>query len=193
MTKIVGLTGGIGSGKTTVANHFKSLGVPVYIADDAAKEVMGTPEIIAAIEAQFGPAVFTDDEPDKRKLAAVVFNDPQALQKLNNIIHPAVRKHFSEWFLRQHYPYVIREAAILFESGSYKDCDYIITVTAPLETRISRVMLRDNVTRNDVLKRVQNQWTDAMRIAKSDFLIENVDANQTNAKTEEIHAFLLNP
>lgn len=191
MTKVIGLTGGIGSGKSTVANQFKNLGVPIYIADNAAKEIMESPEIINSIVEHFGTAILSDQKPDRRKLASIVFDNPVMLEKLNGIIHPAVRQHFSEWLLQQDYPIVIREAAILFESGSYKDCDAVITVTAPMEIRIERVMSRDGSTREQVVKRIQNQWTDAMRIAKSDFVIENIDLNQTERQINEIHQKLL--
>ncbi len=193
MTRVIGLTGGIGSGKTTVANQFKALGVPVYIADDEAKQIMESPEIISSIVEHFGTAILSDQKPDRKKLAQLVFNNSEMLEKLNDIIHPAVRQHFSEWLLRQDYPIVIREAAILFESGSYKDCDAIITVTAPLEIRIERVISRDGSTREQVLKRIQNQWSDEMRIAKSDFVIENIDLNQTARQTNEIFQKLMNP
>jgi dephospho-CoA kinase len=174
MTKIIGLTGGIGSGKTTVANHFRVAGIPVYIADDEARKIMQSDEINAEIKKKFGDTVFDNGILNREKLSGIVFNDPEKLKLLNAIIHPAVKKHFSSWILNQkNAPYIIYEAAILFESGSYKDCDIIITVTAPLELRIQRVIQRDKTTRENVLSRINMQWNDEKRIEKSDFVIEN--------------------
>lgn len=174
MTKIIGLTGGIGSGKTTVANHFRVAGIPVYIADDEARKIMQSDEINAEIKKKFGDTVFDNGILNREKLSGIVFNNPEKLKLLNAIIHPAVKKHFSSWILNQkNAPYIIYEAAILFESGSYKDCDIIITVTAPLELRIQRVIQRDKTTRENVLSRINMQWNDEKRIEKSDFVIEN--------------------
>jgi dephospho-CoA kinase len=174
MTKIIGLTGGIGSGKTTIANYFESFGIPVYIADDEARKIMQSSEIIVAIKNVFGDEVFENELLNREKLAKIVFNEPEKLEKLNKIVHPAVKKHFEQWLLQhKKVPYVIYEAAILFESGGYKNCDLIITVTAPIESRIQRVVERDKTTRELVLKRINAQWTDEQRISKSDFIIEN--------------------
>ena len=187
MTKIIGLTGGIGSGKTTIANYFKSFGIPVYIADDEARKIMQSLEIIAAIKNVFGDEVFENEKLNREELAKIVFNNPEKLEKLNNIVHPAVKKHFEQWLL-QHTaaPYVIYEAAILFESGSYKNCDLIITVTAPIESRIQRVVERDKTTRELVLKRINAQWTDEQRISKSDFIIENTSIETTKLEVVKI-------
>ena len=187
MTKIIGLTGGIGSGKTTIANYFKSFGVPVYIADDEARKIMQSVEIISAIKNVFGDTVFENEKLNREELAKIVFNNPEKLEKLNNIVHPAVKKHFEQWLL-QHTaaPYVIYEAAILFESGSYKNCDLIITVTAPIESRIQRVVERDKTTRELVLKRINAQWTDEQRISKSDFIIENTSMETTKLEVVKI-------
>ncbi|MDP3680153.1 MAG: dephospho-CoA kinase [Flavobacterium sp.] len=187
MTKIIGLTGGIGSGKTTIANYFKSFGIPVYIADEEARKIMQSVEIISAIKNVFGDTVFENEKLNREELAKIVFNDPEKLEKLNNIVHPAVKKHFEQWLL-QHTaaPYVIYEAAILFESGSYKNCDLIITVTAPIESRIKRVVERDKTTRELVLKRINAQWTDEQRISKSDFIIENTSMETTKLEVVKI-------
>ncbi|WP_294821275.1 dephospho-CoA kinase [uncultured Flavobacterium sp.] len=174
-TQIIGLTGGIGSGKTTIAHHFMSWGVPVYFADDEAKKIMYLQEAAREILETFGDAAFTSGLPDRQKIASLVFNDPAMLSKLNAIIHPKVKEHFISWLsLHSDRPFVIKEAAILFESGSYKDCDGIIMVTAPKEERIQRVMLRDNVTRDKVLERMNNQWEDEKKIAMSNYVIENI-------------------
>lgn len=187
MTKIIGLTGGIGSGKTTVAKQFIEAGIPVYIADEQAKKLLHQPEIISQIETTFGDSVLDDNQISRAKLAQVVFNDSEKLALLNSIIHPAVKKHFQHW-LNEHqaFPYVVREAAILFESGTYHDCDFIISVIAPVEERISRVMQRDHVDRAAVLVRINNQWTDEQRISKSDFVIENVTPQNTERQVKEI-------
>ena len=187
MTKIIGLTGGIGSGKTTVANYFKSCGFPIYIADDEARKIMESAAIIKAIKDSFGTAVFENEILNREELAKIVFNNPERLEKLNSIVHPAVKKHFEQWLLQnQAAPYVIYEAAILFESGRYKDCDIIITVTAPIESRIERVIKRDKTTRELVLKRINAQWTDEKRISKSDFIIENISVETTKLEIDRI-------
>jgi dephospho-CoA kinase len=187
MAKIIGLTGGIGSGKTTVANYFLSKGIPVYIADDEARKIMRSGEIIKAIKNAFGESFFEGDLLNREKLAETVFNNPEELKRLNAIVHPAVKKHFKQWILEHDtFPYVIYEAAILFESGNYKDFDLIITVTAPVESRIQRVINRDNTTRDQVLKRINAQWTDKQRISKSNYVVENIDSDTTEKKIEEI-------
>jgi dephospho-CoA kinase len=187
MTKIIGLTGGIGSGKTTIANLFAARGIPIYIADDEARKIMDLPEIQGAIKRIFGKDVFDKNKLIREKLAQIVFSDPQKLNQLNSIIHPAVKSHFDRW-LEQHskFPFVIKEAAILFESGSYKDCDFVITVLAPLELRIERVMKRDKLSREQVLNRINNQWSDRERIEKSKYLIENTNIQKSEEKIEEI-------
>ncbi|WP_264551259.1 dephospho-CoA kinase [Flavobacterium sp. N2038] len=176
MTKIIGLTGGIGSGKTTVASYFNEMGVPVYIADDGARNVMKSDDVIKKIKEVFGDALFENDILNRAKLAEIVFNDADKLAQLNGIVHPAVKEDFELW-LKQHNsnPYVIYEAAILFESGRYKDCDLIITVTAPEEIRIERVLKRDNTTKEQVLSRMKMQWKDEDRISRSNFIINNVN------------------
>ena len=176
MTKVIGLTGGIGSGKTTIANYFAEMGIPVYIADNASRAVMQLGHIIKEVKNVFGETVFEDGILNRAKLAEIVFNDKEKLAKLNAIVHPAVKKDFEVWLLQhKKYEYVIYEAAILFESGRYKECDFIITVTAPEETRIDRVLKRDNTTRSQVLSRMQMQWKDEDRISKSNFVINNVN------------------
>jgi len=187
MTKIIGLTGGIGSGKTTLATYLKSLGIPVFIADGEAKKLMQSPEVVAEIQTIFGTTIFENGILNRQQLAAIVFSNPEKLSQLNAIIHPAVKKQFGFWLDQyQSEPFVVYEAAILFESGSYKNCDSIITITAPLEDRITRVMQRDNSTREQVLHRINAQWTDEQRIAKSDFVIENSDAQQAKNSIDEI-------
>jgi dephospho-CoA kinase len=148
---------------------------------------MQSAEIIEEIKKTFGTTIFENGVLNRQKLAEIVFNNPDKLKLLNGIIHPAVKKHFSNWILNhKNVPFIIYEAAILFESGSYKNCDQIITVTAPLESRIKRVIQRDNTTREDVLKRINMQWTDNQRLAKSDFVVENIDPEITKSEVDKI-------
>ncbi|MBE8724141.1 dephospho-CoA kinase [Flavobacterium hungaricum] len=184
MTKVIGLTGGIGSGKTTIASYFRELGVPVYIADDGGKNVMQTEEVTDQIKTIFGTGIFDNNVLNRGKLADIVFNDKDELEKLNAIVHPAVKKDFEKW-LEQHknFDYVVYEAAILFESGRYKECDVVITVTAPEEVRIERVMKRDSNTKEQVLNRMKMQWNDEKRISKSNFVINN---NNLKIAKEEV-------
>ncbi len=193
MTKIIGLTGGIGSGKTTIAKHIKSLGIPVYIADDEAKKILLLPETLISLKLIFGDTIFDNDTLNKDRLSTIVFNYPEMLKQLNQIIHPAVKRHFDNWLIaNKNSPIVVKEAAILFESGSYKDCDIIITIVAPLETRIKRVIDRDGVNSEAVLSRIYNQWTDEMRMEKSDYVIENEDIKISCAQTKNILKILSN-
>ncbi|HTG67230.1 MAG TPA: dephospho-CoA kinase [Flavobacterium sp.] len=187
MLKVIGLTGGIGSGKTTIANYLASKGIPVYIADDAGRKVMQYPEVLEAIKEKFGTAIFDKKQLNRAKLAEIVFNNPGQLKTLNTIVHPVVRKDFKDWLiLNSEKPLVVYESAILFESGRYQDFDCIVSVTAPLEIRISRVLERDATNREQVLSRIKAQWTDEQRIAKSDFVIENIDLEMAKAKTDKI-------
>ena len=174
MTKIIGLTGGIGSGKTTVAKRFESLGVPIYIADDEAKIITNSNEILNQIRALFGSSVFEGDILIRKKLGQIVFSDNKKLKQLNKIIHPAVRIHFSNWLKNySQSDFVIYESAVLFENNGFKNCDLIISVLAPIETRIERVIQRDKMNREEILLRIKNQYTDKQRIEKSDFTINN--------------------
>jgi dephospho-CoA kinase len=193
MTKIIGLTGGIGSGKTMIANYIQSKGVPVYIADDEAKKIMKAAEVKELICSEFGDAVLKNDIIDNSMLAQLVFNNPDKLQKLNGIVHPLVASHFEEW-LKKHndFPFIIKEAAILFESGSFKNCDAIITVIAPLETRIRRILKRDETTREGILQRIQSQWSDEEKMSKSDFVIQNSTRKDTINQVDEILKKLYN-
>ena len=193
MSKIIGLTGGIGSGKTTLANYFDSLGIPVFIADDEAKRLMQSSAILEAIKTSFGDAIFENGQLNRQQLAAIVFSDPEKLNQLNNIIHPAVKKQFTIWLSQyQTAPFVIYEAAILFESGSYQNCDIIITITAPFEDRIARVMQRDSSSREQVVMRINAQWTDEQRISKSDFVIDNTDTDTAKQIINKILKILKN-
>lgn len=193
MTKIIGLTGGIGSGKTLVAKYIESLGIPVYIADDEAKKLMASPEMIAEVRNAFGDEVMDNEVLDREKLAQIVFNNPEKLKRLNSIVHPKVKKHFDNWVQNQkNQAFVIKEAAILFETGGDKYCDAVITVMAPLETKLQRVMERDKTDKDAVLKRMQSQWTDEQRIVKSDYIIHNISVKETYKQIEQILKLLKN-
>lgn len=174
-TKIIGLTGGIGSGKTTIATMFEKHGFPVYIADNQAKNIMAQHETITKLVSAFGTTIIVDQQINKKKLAEIVFNDQEQLEKLNAIIHPLVQDDFTKWLLtKRDVPFVIKESAILFESGSDHDCFKTIAVSAPAETRIARVMKRDMVSREDVVLRMDKQLTDQQRESKANFTINNI-------------------
>ena len=193
MTKIIGLTGGIGSGKTTIATYFIAKAVPVYIADNQARKIMESPEIISDIKQVFGTSIFENETLNRQKLADIVFDNPEKLKLLNAIIHPAVKEDFNQWILNhKSAAFIVYESAILFESGSYKNCDLIINVTAPIETRIQRVIERDKTTREAVLKRMERQWTDEQRSKKSDFNIDNSTLESTKLEFEKIIKILNN-
>ena len=190
--KIVGLTGGIGSGKTTVAKMFASFGIPIYNSDEEAKKLADTLENIRGqLLDLLGDETYKNSKLDRKFMANKIFNDKQLLQKVNAIIHPEVGKHFQKWAAAQHSPYVIKEAAILFESGSHVFCDVVIMVTAPEQERIKRVMERDGVSEKDVKARMDNQWSDAKKIELSDFVIENNILSETKRHVEMVHSQLL--
>jgi len=191
--KIVGLTGGIGSGKSTIAAIFAELGVPVYITDIEAKKLTNTSKKIKKrIIELLGKESYKNGLINKDYVAKIVFNDNDLLQKINNIIHPKVAKHFKKWVKKQKGSYCIKEAAILFENGGYKACDYTILVTTPKELRIRRILERDsNKTRSSIENRMKNQWDDSKKEKLADILIENIDLKKTQQKVKDIHLFLL--
>ena len=188
--KKIGITGGIGSGKTTVARVFEQLGIPVYHADYWAKEIMNTdPLVKQRLKEIFGNAIYnSEDKADRKRIAEIVFLDKNKLNELNSVIHPAVWLHGENW-LKQHVdkPYILKEAAILFESGGNKGVDKVIMVSAPKEIRLQRVMKRDNVTHEEVEARMANQWPDEKKIAISDFVIVNNDKQLVIPQVLEIH------
>lgn len=170
----VGLTGGIGSGKTTVCRVFSVLGIPVFNSDEQAKLLLqDDPEVKAAVLQLFGSSVYPAGVLDKKALAQLVFNDPKALAGLNAIVHPAVRRAFQEWAESQQAPYVINEAAILVETGAYPSFDRLVTVEAPEDVRLARVMARDGSPEEQVRQRMSNQATEAQRREVAYAVIEN--------------------
>lgn len=188
MTRIIGLTGGIGSGKSTVANYIASKGIPVYIADEEAKKLMNSKQLLTKIQAIFKENILTDSgNLDRKKIAEIVFNTPEKLTELNKIVHPAVKIHFDDWVKKhKNTPFIIKEAAILFETGGNLTCDKVILVTAPEEIRIERAMKRDKVDRASVMKRIQNQWSEEEKIKRSDFIVNNLDLKTTLNKIDQI-------
>ena len=174
MTKIIGLTGGIGSGKSVVAKVFATLGIPVFNADEEAKYIMqNSPEIKAKLIEQFGPAIYNESGLQKEALAQLVFNDPFQLQLLNAIVHPITIQAAKDWAVKQISPYVIKEAALIFESGSSAGLFKVIGVTAPLSLRIHRVMQRDSITKEQVEARMRNQISDTIKMRLCDYVIHN--------------------
>ncbi|MDO5607894.1 MAG: dephospho-CoA kinase [Capnocytophaga sp.] len=189
---IVGITGGIGSGKTTVAKMFAEYGIPLYFSDkEAIRIIEEDGSVKLKLVNLFGEQAYTGGIYNRKYIAGIVFSDKEKLQQLNAIVHPAIGKDFLQWYERQRSPYVIKEAAILFESGLYKDCDAIITVTSPEPIRVQRVMQRDGIDENSVRRRMANQWTDSQRIRLSDFVIENSNIDDLRNKVEEIHLILI--
>lgn len=190
---IVGLTGGIGSGKTTVARFFEALGIPIYFADDRAKALMvNSPELKESIVSLLGVTAYTEDgRLNRAYIASQVFNDKALLEELNGLVHPAVGKDFKQWASEQDSPYVIKEAAILFENGNYKAADKNILVTAPIEMRIERVMNRDGARKEDIEARMQHQWPDSEKIPLADYIIENIDLEQTRLQVNSLHKQLI--
>ncbi|MBO0329631.1 dephospho-CoA kinase [[Muricauda] lutisoli] len=189
---IVGLTGGIGSGKSTVANMFKELGVPVYNSDLEAKVLMETSkEVKTAITDLLGEEAYTERGLNRSFIANKVFKDAELLEKLNGIVHPAVRKHFLDWVSHQDSPYVIQETALIFENGVQDKYDRTILVTAPVETRIERVVDRDKIERQAVVDRMNNQLDDEQKLDLADYSIENLELDKTKDKVKELHLKLL--
>jgi dephospho-CoA kinase len=189
---IVGLTGGIGSGKSTVGSMFQKLGVPIYNSDAEAKNLMASSKKIKnEIESLLGKESYLEGKPNKEYIAKIVFKDKKLLQGLNNIVHPAVRRHFKSWCKRQNAPYVIQEAAIIFENGTNKFYDKIILVTSPKDIRIQRVVDRDGTTAEAVMSRIDNQLPDSEKEKLSDFIIENIGLEETEREVSRIHHKLL--
>ncbi len=187
--KIIGLTGGIGSGKTTVAQMFKALGVPVYNSDERARELMATSgEIREQIIELLGEQAYEGVSLNRGYIAGRVFGNKELLTDLNQIVHPAVREDFKNWAKEQQSHYVIQEAAILFENDAYHNFDKMILVTAPKKIRLERIMLRDHTSEDSIMARMNHQWEDDKKIALSDFVIENIDLEKTEAKVAEIHS-----
>ena len=189
----IGLTGGLGSGKSTVAHIFEVLGIPVYYADAASKRLMNDDAgIKAAVKNAFGD-VYPDDKLDRNRLATIVFKDAKKLELLNSIVHPATLKDAAEWMAIQKAPYAIKEAALIFESGSNKSLDYVIGVQAPLELRLQRAMKRDTISREEAMARISKQMDEDEKLALCDYIIVNDEQQLVISQVLKLHEKLLAP
>jgi dephospho-CoA kinase len=184
----IGLTGGIGSGKSTVAKIFETLGVPVYYADEEAKRLMNTDEELrSVIKKNFGAESYRNGQLDRKYLASIVFNDKYKLDLLNSLVHPATIRDAEQWMKKQTTPYVIKEAALLFEAGSTDRLDHVIGVFAPVEMRIKRVIDRDKVNRNEVLERMKRQIDEETKMKLCDFIITNDESQLLIPQVLNLH------
>ncbi|WP_339627455.1 dephospho-CoA kinase [uncultured Maribacter sp.] len=189
---VVGLTGGIGSGKSTIAAMFHELGVPVYNSDERAKHLMNTSKKIKKeLVELLGKKAYLDDKINRTYIAKKVFNDADMLEKLNKIVHPVVRKDFIKWTKKQNAPYVIQETALLFENNAQELYDSVILVTAPKKIRIERVLSRDGSTKEQIIARMNNQLDDETKLESTNFVIENIDLKSTALKVQDVHEAIL--
>jgi dephospho-CoA kinase len=191
MSIIIGLTGGIGSGKSTVAKIFAQLGIPVLDADATAKAIMNEDRSVKTkLIELFGEDAYKENQLNRPYIAQIVFEDAFKLQQLNAIIHPITIQYAKEWASKQSAPYVIKEAALFFESGSSEGVEKIIGVTAPKHIRIQRVMQRDQMTREDVIKRMEHQLEDSLKMKLCDWVIQNDDMHLLIPQILAIHQSL---
>ena len=190
--KIIGLTGGIGSGKSKILSVFSTYGIPCYESDRRAKWLMQRDaELKSQIKSFFGDQIYENDQFNQRKLAKLVFANRGKLEALNSLVHPRVKMDFKSFVSQQDTPYIIKEAAILFETGGEKDCDATILVTAPEKLRLQRVLNREKISSMDIKARINNQWSDSRKIPLADYVINNIDWDKTLKKIDEIHQKLL--
>ena len=188
----VGLTGGIGSGKTTVAQIFITLGIPVFFADDVAKKIMNEDvELMQNIQHTFGIEAYENGKLNRKYLADIVFKDPLKLEQLNALVHPATINAAEKWMQQQSTSYIIKEAALLFEAGTAAGLDYVIGVYAPQHVRIQRVMQRDNVTREEVIARMNKQINEEIKMRLCDFVIVNDEQQLVIPQVIELHQQLI--
>lgn len=188
----LGVTGGIGSGKSTVCKIFKVLGIPVFSADDEARIIMDNNKMIRAeLKNIIGTDLYASGELDRSKMASIIFNDDNLLNKVNSLVHPLVFDRYDDWCRQQDADYVIFEAAILFESGADKHVDRILAVTAPREERIKRVMERNKMSREQVMERISKQMEEDEMIKRSDYRVNNSDDSMIIKKVLDIHRDIL--
>ncbi len=188
----IGLTGGLGSGKTTVAHIFEVLGIPVYYADAASKRLMNDDEKVkAAVQNAFGKKVYPEGKLDRKYLAEIVFKDEKKLELLNSIVHPATLRDADEWISKQTAPYAIKEAALIFESGSHQNLDYVIGVKAPLHLRLQRAMKRDNISHEEAMARINKQINEEIKMRLCDFIIINDEQQMVIPQVLALHQKLL--
>lgn len=187
----IGITGGIGSGKTTVCKIFETLQIPVFYADNVAKSIMVVdPLLISGVKQAFGPSsYFEDGTLNNKHIAGIVFSNPKELAKLNELVHPAVFRAFDNWLetLDSSAPYVLKEAALLFESESYKMCDKSILVIAPHKLKLERVIARDSVTADQVTARMDKQFSDEQKMQLADFILYNNESQSVITQVMELH------
>lgn len=189
---IIGLTGGIGSGKSVVAKIFSVLGIPVYDADSAARKLMNEhPEIRKQLTGYFGTDAYINEQLNRAYIASIVFQNPEKLEWLNALVHPHTIEDAARWAAAQHAPYVIKEAALMFESASFHHTDAVIGVSAPQHIRIHRVMQRDKTTREDVLKRMERQLDEDIKMKLCDYIIVNDEQQAVLPQTLQVHQNLL--
>ena len=187
-TKIIGLTGGIGSEKTTVASMFAALGVPIFIADEVGKSLMNNNhELIEGIKILFGERAYADGQLNRSLIADQVFSNKTLLDQLNRLVHKAVANAFKDWILEQDFAYVIKESAILFEHGLNQQCDKIILVTAPLDVRLRRCLTRENMTEERFYAVVKNQWDESKTLPLADFVLNNLNLEDTKHQVLFLH------
>lgn len=188
----IGLTGGIGSGKSTIARIFELLNVPVYYADEASKRLYQTDRgLMADIKKYFGEDVYTGEQLNRARLARLVFNDPEKLQLLNSLVHPPTLRDAAAWMHRQTAPYIIKEAALLFETGSVAELDYVIGVKAPSALRLQRAMDRDGLSREEVTSRMDHQLDEHIKMRLCDFVILNNEQELVIPQVLALHEKLL--
>lgn len=189
---IVGLTGGIGSGKTTVAQIFKALGVPIFVADEVSKSIIDSDlSLQSELKSLLGNDVVKEGKIDRPYMASLIFNDANLLKEANALIHPAVGSAFQQWYLQQDFPYVLREAAILFESGSHKDCEAIVVVSAPEDLRIARVQKRSGESEAQIRARMSKQWPQKKKEELADYLIFNEQKEMLIPQVIKVHEDLI--
>jgi dephospho-CoA kinase len=188
----VGITGGIGSGKTIVCRVFETLGIPVFYADDAARYLMEKDAaLIGSIKTLFGNDIYKNGKPDREQIAAIVFSDKEKLQRLNALIHPATVRYAREWMDSKKSPYTIKEAAIFFESGTNIDMDVMVGVYAPLALRLQRAMERGNATREQILARMAQQMDEDEKMKRCDYIVTNDESQGIISQVLELHQLLL--
>ena len=188
----IGLTGGIGSGKTMVARIFELLGIPVYYADTAAKSIMNEDESLKAlITRHFGEAAYTDGVLNRSYISSIVFEDKEKLALINSLVHPATIRGAEKWMQQQQAAYAIKEAALIFESGSQEGLDLVIGIYAPRHLRIHRTIQRDTISRDEVLKRMSNQINEELKMKLCDFVIYNDEQRLLIPQVIELHEQLL--
>lgn len=189
----IGITGGIGTGKTTVCKIFETLGIPVFYADEESKKILfHDSDVNEELRKFFGKEIFTEGIPDRRKIASIVFSDRTKLEQLNAILHPAVIRKSEEWFHEQkHTPYAIKEAALIFEVGGERNLDKVIVISSPEQIAIKRIVKRDGVSNEEVKSRIRNQLPQETKEGKADFIIMNDEQQMLIPQVMDIHNRLL--